>query len=240
MSSLNLPQLAQATCSPVLKMKPDLERIEAQARNGVTLVGGAVSSFVQLLMVKNLVRKTEVLAGMLADFQDPLSVAVKEHLDDAARQMVGFNTDHYAPFERQREYLEAAADAVLAAAAAIETPAQCLPPALVLEPVIMEPINPNPVYDLATFDGVLAAYRHLLEAKPGQLLHVGDTYAGLDADGNLFGCSAHADGSPDMDCQFDFERRSWDSERQCWDGEADSIETAQHVYLPVFVHFNPF
>lgn len=91
------------------------------------------------------------------------------------------------------------------------------------------------IEDLSTYDGVLAAYRRLLEDNPGKALALGDEGAAFLLDGHLVACAMDSDGKPEFDNPFDFDRSGWDDECQCWDGQAGDHETVNQILHPTFV-----
>ncbi|MCP1515579.1 hypothetical protein [Pseudomonas rhodesiae] len=84
------------------------------------------------------------------------------------------------------------------------------------------------------FDQVIAAYRQLLEANPGNALMIGQDSVALIADGCVSGAMIGLDGSPDLGNAFDFDRNAFIDDAGHWD--CDTVAGLQaSINSPVFV-----
>lgn len=92
------------------------------------------------------------------------------------------------------------------------------------------------LYDLTTYDGVIAAYTYLLKRNPGRALKLGgDTFAIMLGGTDLVGCGPDAE--PDVaypDYCFDFCNSAFDDERGCWDCDESPAQTAGVILNPEF------
>ena len=79
--------------------------------------------------------------------------------------------------------------------------------------------------------------RNLLLANPGKALLIADGNVAYLVGDEVCGASLNLDGTPDLECGYDFDGRSYPSEVACWDGETPEhlrkrIQNPTYIDIP--------
>lgn len=90
---------------------------------------------------------------------------------------------------------------------------------------------------IVELDEVIAAYKELLLKNPGKALVIFDGGVACLEEGHVFGAYLSADGTNQIETDFDFDSRSFMAEG-CWDGETPE-QTMDRIQNPTFVEILP-